>query len=88
MSTERNDLITTSSIDFEAPLGDNTNGKLVVISGVPRIRIGSEAAMPQLETTGYKEAANRYHFQISGSVSNLAIRAQVPVNPSGEGRPS
>jgi len=42
------DLSTTSSIDFESTLGDNAYGKLAVVSGVPRITIDGNAAMPQL----------------------------------------
>lgn len=48
MSTKNNDLSTTSSIGFESPLGDNTYGKLAVVSGVPRITLDGNAAMPQL----------------------------------------
>lgn len=46
MSTQSNSLITTAGIDFESPLGDNTYGKLAVVSGVPRITISGDASMP------------------------------------------
>lgn len=48
MSLQRNNLITTSGFDFESPLGDNTRGKLAVVSGVPRITIEGDASMRQL----------------------------------------
>jgi hypothetical protein len=47
---------------------------------------GALGRQPRLETTGYKEAANRYDIQISGSVSNLTIGTQVPLSLSGERR--
>jgi hypothetical protein len=48
MSIDISSPITSSSVDFEAPLGGVTRGKLAVISGVPKITIVSDASMPQL----------------------------------------
>jgi len=48
MSTQRNSVITNSGVDFVSPLGNNTHGKLAVVSGVPRITIGGDPSMQQL----------------------------------------
>jgi hypothetical protein len=72
MSITRNRVITRPRADFESPLGNSPDGKLVILSGVPRLTIDSDASMPHLVRANFESP--RPH----ASVRNGVVRIRYP----------
>lgn len=47
MKANKNDITSSMSFDFEAPLGDIQQGRIQILKGAPKIKIGSNPRMAQ-----------------------------------------
>ena len=70
MATQMSDLIRSSAFDFEYPVGDITQGKLLVLNGASKLKLGSSVTMPQLVRARFE----RPHPDVELQDGNVLIR--------------